>query len=207
MLVPPAIAPPVGKSGPGRCAIRPATSISGSSSAAMTAAFASRRLCGGIVHRAVHEQVRKARQLVGERRQTNLRVDGVHLQDAVDGTEVPVPVDQRIALPEVLGEPYQRLVARRVARDPDRRTYASPRRETPPAGDVEAVAEGRKLVRHASLGSAGCDAEPGQRKRPPFSRRQPWLTASRRTSGASAGSTRTPDIGPALDVLALARIV
>src|SRR5438874_1356722 len=48
MPVRPLMMPPVGKSGPLMCFIRPATPISGSSMYATTASIDSRRLCGGM---------------------------------------------------------------------------------------------------------------------------------------------------------------
>ena len=44
----PRITPPVGKSGPLMCCIRPAVSMSGLSMKATVAAITSRRLCGGM---------------------------------------------------------------------------------------------------------------------------------------------------------------
>ena len=85
--------PPVGKSGPFRCFIRPLTSICGSSMYATTASIASRRLCGGMlvaIPTAIPDEPFTRRVREARRQDERLLARLVVVQAELDGVRVDV---------------------------------------------------------------------------------------------------------------------
>ena len=77
-----------------------------------------RRFLGGLVEVGNEVDgllVEVRHQLLGQRLEPRLRVSVGRRRVTVDGTEVPLAVDQGIAHVEVLREPHQRVVRRRVS--------------------------------------------------------------------------------------------